>query len=313
MSNYSPKNSSLFLYVPVAILGIVLIGFIFRWQFKGGEEVGASLPPPVKEVAADKIVNHRALAQDAGLAADGKMLYTINCASCHGNDGTGDGPRATGLNPPPRNYKTDTFKFGTDVFNIHNTIVQGSPGTSMPSFALLPEKDIWAMVHYVRTLIPNPMPTDDAILAKLPEAPAGGAADAGTATAAAPGTTDNSKRIPITLAMQQVADPGYYAMDKRLREVDATSSGAQTYLNRCAKCHGRHGEGMSNAVIGVAPYRYAQTPPLYSYNAPWLTDRAKFDEIVIKGLPGRVHPGCGTLTRTQLDELYGFVQKLASN
>ncbi len=311
MSNYSPKNSSMFLYVPVAILGIVLIGFIFRWQFKGGEQVGASLPPPVKEVAADKIINHRALAQDAGLAADGKMLYTINCASCHGPDGTGNGPRAAGLNPPPRNYKTDTFKFGTDVFNLHNTVVQGSPGTSMPSFALLPEKDIWAMVHYVRTLIPNPTPTDDAILAKLPEAPAGGAADAGAATAAAPGATDNAKRIPITLAMQQVANPGLPA-GQRTRAYDKNTPGAQIFLNKCAACHGKFGEGQPSAVLGVTPYRYAVTPPLYAYGAPWLTDRAVFDEIVIKGLPGRVHPGFGSLTRTQLDELYSFVLTFAA-
>jgi len=308
MSNYSPKNSSIFLYIPIVVLAIVMIGLVFNWQFRGGEEVGASLPPPVKEMEASKIVNHRALAKDTGLAADGKMLYTINCASCHGPDGTGNGPRAAGLNPPPRNYKTETFKFGNDVASIYNTLQKGSPGTSMPSFSLLPARDVWAMVHYVRTMIPNPTPTDDAIVAKLPEAPVGAAVDAGAVAT----DTATANRIPIALAMQQVTKPGYYA-DKSAHHIDETSTGAQIYLARCASCHGAQGEGVANAVLGVAPYRYTTTQPLYARNAPWLTDRATFDSFVVNGRPGRVHPGNGTLTKAQLESLYAFVQGLATN
>lgn len=309
MSKYSPKNSSVLFYAPLVILGLLVIGFIFKWQFMGGFDFGASLPPPAKTATAEQAIDHRALAKDTGLAADGKMLYTINCASCHGPDGQGNGPRAVGLNPPPRNYKTETFKYGNDIVAIRTTLLQGSPGSSMPSFALLPPRDVWAMAHYVRTLIPNPTPTDDAILSKLPASPvAGGGANIEMAT-----DTVTRHRIPITLAMQQVRDAGFVAIDKGNVAFDATSTGAQLYLNRCAKCHGQHGEGMNNAVIGVAPYRYAHTAPLYALNAPWLTDRAVFDDIVVKGRPGRVHPGSGTLTRAQLDELYGFVQSLARN
>ena len=31
----------------------------------------------------------------------GEALFETNCASCHGASGRGDGPAATGLNPPP--------------------------------------------------------------------------------------------------------------------------------------------------------------------------------------------------------------------
>lgn len=306
MSNYSPKNSSIFLYVPIVVLAIVIVGVVFNWQFKGGEEVGASLPPPKKEVEASKVVNHRALAKDTGLSADGKMLYTINCASCHGADGQGDGPRAAGLNPPPRNYKTETFKFGNDVAALYNTLEKGSPGTSMPSFSLLPPRDVWAMVHYVRTLIPNPTPTDDAIIASLPEAPAG--ADAGGDAAAAVDESTEG-RIPITLAMQQVTNDPYYR-GQATRAYDESALGAQVYLARCAKCHGKFGEGMANSVIAVSPYRYSTTPPLYSHRAPWLSDRTAFDHIVLNGVSGNTHPGNGTLTKTELDALYSFVQSL---
>ncbi len=312
MSDVSPKNSSLFLYVPVTIFGIILIAVIFKWQFSTGEQIGASLPPPVKAVPASKVVNHRALAQETGLSADGKMLYQINCASCHGNDGQGDGPRSAGLNPPARNYKTEQFKYGTDVAAIYNTLMKGSPGTSMPSFSLLPARDVWAMVHYVRTLIPNPAPTDDAVLAVLPEAPAGAAGDAGTATAEQGGES-NEGRIPIALAMQQIKKSGYITADNRPHTIDANDAGAQLYLNRCASCHGQRGEGMSNVIVSVNPYRYGQTAPLYATGAPWLSNRARFDDIVLNGRPGRIHPGFGALTRAQLDQLYAFIQRLSSN
>ncbi len=308
MSNYSPKNSSIFLYIPIVILAIVLVGMVFNWQFKGGEETGASLPPPVLEATGAKAINHRALAKDTGLAADGKMLFTINCASCHGPDGTGNGPRAAGLNPPPRNYRTEKFKFGTDVASIYNTLQKGSPGTSMPSFSLLPARDVWAMVHYVRTMIPNPTPTDDAIIASLPEAPAGAAADSG----AVAGDEATAGRIPITLAMQQLTKPNFFA-GKTDRPMDASSLGAEVYLARCAKCHGNHGEGMANSVIGVAPYRYATTQPFYTQSSAWLADRAKFDTFVLYGVSGRTHPGNGAMTKVQLDALYAYVQGLTTN
>lgn len=308
MSKYSPRNSSIFFYVPLVIFAIVLIGMVFNWQFQGGVHVGASLPPPVKELPASKIVNHRALAKDTGLAADGKMLYQVNCASCHGNDGQGDGPRAAGLNPPPRNYKTEQFKFGTDVAALHNTLMKGSPGTSMPSFSLLPAKDVWAMVHYVRTLIPNPTPTDDAIIAKLPEAPAGG--DAGAVADAAPEAASTDGRIPIRLAMRQVSE--HQSEVKTTRAYDENSLGGQIYLQKCAGCHGRSGEGMSAAMVGANPYRYVNTAPFGAYRADWLTNRAAFDQLVLNGVQGRVHPGFGTLTRAQLDALHELVLSMAT-
>jgi mono/diheme cytochrome c family protein len=296
----------MFLYVPVVVLAIVVLGMVFSWQFKSGEDVGASLPPPTKEVDAAKVVNLRALAKDTGLSADGKMLYTINCASCHGNTGEGDGPRSVGLNPPPRNYKTEQFKFGSDIVSIFHTLEKGSPGTSMPSFSLLPPRDLMAMAHYVRTLVPNPTATTDEIIAQLPEAPAG--ADAGGETAA---DETSAKRIPITLAMQQL-EKASYSGGKTEHAYDQHSLGAQVYLQRCAKCHGEHGEGMATAVVGVAPYRYLSTPMLSSQSATWLADRAKFDSFVIYGVSGRTHPGNGAMTREQLDALYGFVQQLAT-
>ncbi|RJP57860.1 MAG: cytochrome c, partial [Ignavibacteriales bacterium] len=50
--------------------------------------------------------------------AKGKELYQQSCASCHGNNGLGDGAAGVALNPPPRNL-TDLSGWtnGTDFVN----------------------------------------------------------------------------------------------------------------------------------------------------------------------------------------------------
>lgn len=56
------------------------------------------------------------LASDAaaGDVAAGKAVYDINCSSCHGPSGKGDGPVGAVLNPKPRDFSTGSFKFDAD-------------------------------------------------------------------------------------------------------------------------------------------------------------------------------------------------------
>lgn len=45
-------------------------------------------------------------------AADGSRLYAEYCAACHGSEGRGDGPMATGLTTPPSNLRRLTVAYG---------------------------------------------------------------------------------------------------------------------------------------------------------------------------------------------------------
>jgi mono/diheme cytochrome c family protein len=50
-------------------------------------------------------------------AANGKLLFEQNCASCHGTGGKGDGPTGVALatqGTPPRDFTKADFKFDTD-------------------------------------------------------------------------------------------------------------------------------------------------------------------------------------------------------
>jgi hypothetical protein len=86
-------------------------------------------------------------------------LYREHCAHCHGVTGDGMGPTAAFLNPYPRDYRPGVFKFKSteradkpthaDLIRI---LRNGIAGTSMPSFALLSEPQIDALVEYLKYL-----------------------------------------------------------------------------------------------------------------------------------------------------------------
>ncbi|HWZ57119.1 MAG TPA: c-type cytochrome, partial [Verrucomicrobiae bacterium] len=73
----------------------------------------------------------------------GKELFTkLECFKCHGEQGRGDGPAASGLtdnnNQPihPYDFESGTrFKCGTTNADIYKIFMTGVDGTPMPSFA----------------------------------------------------------------------------------------------------------------------------------------------------------------------------------
>jgi mono/diheme cytochrome c family protein len=86
-------------------------------------------------------------------------LYRRHCAHCHGTTGDGHGPTAEFLNPYPRDYRKSAYKFKSTPIGVRPThddlkriLQNGIAGTAMPSFHLLPEAEIEALVDYVKYL-----------------------------------------------------------------------------------------------------------------------------------------------------------------
>ena len=89
----------------------------------------------------------------------GHQAFMKNCMHCHGVSGDGNGPTAKYLNPLPRDYRLGIFKFTTTLQtdkicrdDLRRTIKNGIPGTYMPSFMLLEDDKVDALVEYVRWL-----------------------------------------------------------------------------------------------------------------------------------------------------------------
>jgi len=90
-----------------------------------------------------------------GLQA-GRKLYMEHCMHCHGVSGDGNGPTAKYLNPLPRDYRLGIFKFKSTENSMKATrddlkrvVKHGIPGTYMPSFLLLEDDELHAIIEYV--------------------------------------------------------------------------------------------------------------------------------------------------------------------
>ncbi|HBO84431.1 MAG TPA: hypothetical protein DD641_05555, partial [Deltaproteobacteria bacterium] len=91
---------------------------------------------------------------------NGKKIYEKRCVWCHSKDGTGNGPAAPFLNPPPRDFTSGMYKFKTTQFdeilpndeNIFRMIADGMPDSSMPGWKdILKEKEMWDLVAFIKT------------------------------------------------------------------------------------------------------------------------------------------------------------------
>lgn len=84
--------------------------------------------------------------------ARGTNLYASQCASCHGVTGGGDGPLAAKLDPKPIAFTDAERAASRSLMALYQVVSQGVSGTSMASFASLPEEDRWALAFYIGTL-----------------------------------------------------------------------------------------------------------------------------------------------------------------
>jgi mono/diheme cytochrome c family protein len=90
----------------------------------------------------------------------GRAVYEKqNCAQCHGDRGTGDGPAAKTLTDEwanaivPFDLTKGHMKGGTTGADLYRVFMTGLNGTPMPSFveSIAPD-EAWDLVHYIQSL-----------------------------------------------------------------------------------------------------------------------------------------------------------------
>ena len=301
-----------FLYVIALMVAIFVVYQAFSTGLKKGRFAGKYYPPEDKSALMGeekKPANLRLLRiATPELVVEGKKLYKLNCASCHGDSGHGDGPKSVSLVPPPRNFSSEKFKNGSSVLQIYNTLATGIQGTSMPAFDLLPEEDRIAMAHYVQTFVPDPPEDPQELVDALPVVEGDEVMISDSSAAAAGDSIKPAvKAIPIEDAMK------LYLAENQTRAVAVSSDARNDLFDKfCVSCHGAQAEGVVSAeqivpeaviYINSGVLRGSQSTTLRDYNA--------FKRFMISGSPGLDSHRFGFLNDSQLQELYRFIRKLS--
>ncbi|MBX2908060.1 MAG: FTR1 family protein [Chitinophagales bacterium] len=83
---------------------------------------------------------------------NGKLLYQAECASCHGENGFGDGIAGKGLVPEPRNFHEVEAMRLLSPFSVFNTIRVGIEGTGMVANTKLTDDEVWDLAFYTLSM-----------------------------------------------------------------------------------------------------------------------------------------------------------------
>jgi mono/diheme cytochrome c family protein len=85
--------------------------------------------------------------------ARGKTIYEARCASCHGQQGKGDGPQAPFLSPRPASLVSAATSVKSDG-ELLGIIANGKPRTAMPGWkTTLSEDERREVLAYIRSLV----------------------------------------------------------------------------------------------------------------------------------------------------------------
>jgi mono/diheme cytochrome c family protein len=92
----------------------------------------------------------------------GARVYAMRCTTCHADDGSGQGPGASGLKEKPRDFREADFRYKstrqgelpTDA-DLRATIRNGRLEDGMPAFPGLTDGDVEAVLQYIKTFSPR--------------------------------------------------------------------------------------------------------------------------------------------------------------
>lgn len=110
--------------------------------------IKGTLSPPVEVM--------KYLTSTPEMVDKGKALFTMNCVSCHGEQGKGDGVAGANLNPKPRNFHEMTgWTNGPAITMMFKTLQEGITNRGMASYSNLPPEDRLNLIMYIRTFSPD--------------------------------------------------------------------------------------------------------------------------------------------------------------
>jgi len=176
----------------------------------------------------------------------GQQVYLKRCVQCHGVSGDGNGPVAASMYPRPRDYTRGIFKFTSTPYggkprraDLITTVHRGVTGTSMPSFSLLPKKEVEAVVDYVLALAQR----GELEFQLASEAEASDELDPEYVPEFVDDVVTRWKGAESSLTQPITPQPEL--------TMERVALGREAFLSKgCSKCHGEDGRGHTKDNIG---------------------------------------------------------------
>jgi len=117
---------------------------------------------------------------DRSLYFQGRHIYERRCVLCHGKRGNGQGEMSVGLEPKPRSFVKAEFKYRSTPYgklptteDLVATVKGGVSGTGMGMFTTLSDREVRAVVEYVKFFSPKWRDVDNqALPIEVPPVPA---------------------------------------------------------------------------------------------------------------------------------------------
>jgi len=130
----------------------LIIGGLLTIFITGTSLITIGQPKPnVPWAAPDKYVKMpNPVKADAKSISAGKALFLVNCESCHGKKGIGNGTKAPDLKTIPGNFTKDAFQSQTDG-TIFYKMTEGRNEMPKAKKDLPNDIDRWNLVNYLRT------------------------------------------------------------------------------------------------------------------------------------------------------------------
>ncbi|HUE69814.1 MAG TPA: ethylbenzene dehydrogenase-related protein [Pirellulaceae bacterium] len=239
----------------------------------------------------------------------GQKLYAVHCAGCHGTAGDGKGVATLFLYPKPRDFRRGKFRLVSTIKgaptreDLNAVMLRGMPGSSMPSWGHLPQKDRdlildevvrlyreGAADRYIANLKDQEQLTDEEIKA-------------------------DDVQEEIKEFVQRQTTPEEIAEVPELPKGDAAavSRGKELYVKQsCHSCHGNEGKGDGAAKMiddeGFATRPRDLTRGIYKGG----DDLASLYRRIYYGMPGTPMPASKNLTPEQTADMIHFLRSLST-